>query len=230
MTGPTRAWKVGGQTCAAAAWVLWLAVQIVAADPFPPEISVSQYGIGPHGWLFSVWVVVLAAAPLLLFRYRPVPGPARWLLWVGGVGSLVIAVVRTDEGGPQVSVHARVHMVGAVLAMVALPLAVVAVLRFAAPLWRRLSRVLAGMWAISGAAILMAAVGVDTAGMGAPASWAFWQGLAIVVDMALIGAYAVAVRSVPRLSRGPADRPADATTISPGRSPEALRDGRPDPR
>ncbi len=191
-----QAWKVAGQLCAAVAWVLWVLVQIVAGDPFPPEISLSQYGIGPHGWLFSVWVVVLASAPLLLLRYRPVPGPARWLLALGYAGSLLMAVVRTDEGGPQVSVQAKVHMVGAVPAMVALPLGVVAAMWFAAPAWRRVSWVLAAMTTVSGVAVLLAAAGFDTAGMGPAASWAFWQGVSIVIDMMLVSAYAIAVETV----------------------------------
>jgi len=191
-----HAWKVAGRACAAVAWVLWLVVQIVADDPFPPEISVSQYGVGPHGWLFTIWVVVLASSPLLLLHYRPVPGPARWLLVVGFAGSLLMAFVRTDEGGPQMSTQAKVHMAGAIPAMVALPLGVVAVLWFATPVWRLVSWVLAGLTTVSGIAILLAAAGVDTAGMGAASSWAFWQGVSIVIDMVLVSAYAIAVDAV----------------------------------
>jgi hypothetical protein len=191
-----HAWKVAGRTCAATAWVLWVVVQIVAADPFPPEISVSQYGVGPHGWLFTVWVVALASAPLLLLRYRPVPGPARWLLAVGYAGSLLMAFVRTDEGGTQMSTQAKVHMAGAIPAMVALPLGIVAAMWFAAPAWRSASLVLAALSTISGVAILLAAVGVDTAGLGAASSWAFWQGVSIVIDMILVSVYAIAVETV----------------------------------
>ncbi len=190
------AWKIAGRACAAIAWVLWVVVQVVADDPFPPEISVSQYGVGPHGWLFTVWVVLLASSPLMLLRYRPVPGPARWLLAVGFAGSLLMAFVRTDEGGPQMSTEAKVHMAGAIPAMVALPLGIVAAMWFAAPGWRLVSWVLAALTTVSGIAILLAAVGVDTAGRGAASSWAFWQGVSIVIDMVLVSVYALAVETV----------------------------------
>jgi hypothetical protein len=196
MTEPMHAWKVAGRACAVTAWALWVVVQVVADDPFPPKISVSQYGVGPHGWLFSVWVVVLASAPLLLLRYRPVPGPARWLLAVGYAGSLLMAFVRTDEGGPQMSAQAKVHMAGAIPAMVALPLGIVTVMWFAAPAWRFVSWVLAALATVSGIAILLAAVGVDDTGMGPASSWAFWQGVSIVIDMILVSVYAIAVETV----------------------------------
>ena len=128
MTG----WRIAGRCCAAAGWVLWVVVQVVAKDPFPPEISLSQYGLGGAGWLFSVWVVVLASSPLLLLRYRPVPGPAGWLLAIGFAGTVVMAIVRTDEGVQQMSTHAMVHMAGAVIGLVFLPLGMVLVLRYAA--------------------------------------------------------------------------------------------------
>ena len=99
--------------------------------PVPPEISLSQYGVGPDGWLFSLWVVVIAAVPVLCYRYRPVPGPARWFLAVGVVGNLVMAIVRTDEGGLQLSTQSKIHTGGAVLAMVGLPLGMVLALWYA---------------------------------------------------------------------------------------------------
>ena len=80
MMGGVNGWRIAGRGCAAAGWVLWVVVQAVNDDPFPPEISLSQYGLGGTGWLFSVWVIVLATAPILLLRYRPYPvRPARWL-------------------------------------------------------------------------------------------------------------------------------------------------------
>src|SRR3954471_18753195 len=101
MAPPRSSWLIAGRGCAAAGWILWLIVQTVARDPFPPEISLSQYGLGGAGWLFHVWAIVLATTPLLLLRYRPVPGAARWLLAIGYAGTLVMAIVRTDEGVQQ---------------------------------------------------------------------------------------------------------------------------------
>ena len=75
---------------------------------------------------------MLATGPLLLLRYRPVPGPARWLLAIGYLGTWMMALVRTDEGVLQMSGHAMVHMAGAVVALVFLPLGIVCALRYAA--------------------------------------------------------------------------------------------------
>jgi len=191
MSGYARA----GRWCAAFGWVLWIAVQVVAADPFPPEISLSQYGLGAQGWLFSVWVILLATSPLLLYRARPVPGPAKWLLAAGYLGVWTMALVRTDEGFQAMSTHAKVHMYGAVLAMVFLPLGILSVLRYATRL-RRLAAGLGIAAGVVGVLVLLSAVGIDTAGLGAPKSWALWQGTMLIIEMALVTHYAVVVPSI----------------------------------
>ena len=189
-------WRIAGRCCTVVGWVLWVVVQVVNHDPFPPEISLSQYGIGAAGWLFSVWVVVLAAGPLLLLRYRPVPGPARALVLVGFLGTVVMALVRTDEGAPQMSVHAKVHMAAAVVALVLLPLGILGALRYAERRWFRLGLSIVSVGAVVGVLILLAAAGLHTAGMGPSRSWAFWQGTLIIIEMGLVTLYAVVVPSV----------------------------------
>lgn len=188
-----RGWLIAGRCCAAVGWLLWVAMQVLADDPFPPEISVSQYGLGEFGWVFTVWAVTLAAAPLLLLPAAPVPGPAATLLWVGFAGAAVMAVVRTDDGGGAMSWHAKVHMVGAVVALVFLPLGILLALRVAGPGARRIAAVLAAAAAAVGTLVVVSAAGVDTAGLGAPRSWAVWQGTLVVIEMLLVSVYAVAV-------------------------------------
>ena len=197
MTG----WRTAGRCCAAAGWVLWVVVQIVAADPFPPEISLSQYGLGGPGWIFSIWAVVLASSPLLLLRYRPVPGSARWLLAIGYVGTWVMAIVRTDEGVQQMSAHAMVHMAGAVTGLVFLPVGIVVALRYSAKPWPAVAIATLGTPLIVGMLILVSATGVDTAGMGPAKSWALWQGILVVIEMLLVGLYAVVVTTIDPRSR-----------------------------
>src|SRR6476619_4782603 len=188
-------WLIAGRACAAIGWVLWVVVQLVNDDPFPPEISLSQYGLGGAGWLFSVWVVVLAAAPLLLLRYRPVPGPARALVLIGFWGTVVMALVRTDEGAPQMSAHAKVHMAAAVVALVLLPLGILCALRYAQRRWYRLGLVLVAVGVLVGVLILLAAAGLDTVGLGQARSWAFWQGTLVVIEMMLVTVYAAVIRT-----------------------------------
>ena len=207
MTGAGAGWRISGRCCAAAGWVLWVLVQVVAQDPFPPEISLSQYGLGGAGWLFSVWVVVVASSPLLLLRYRPVPGPARWLLAIGYAGSGVMALVRTDEGVQQMSAHAMWHMGGAVVALVFLPLGILCALRFAPPPWPLAGLGLIVIGTAVGVLVLLSAVGFDTAGLGTARSWALWQGVLVVIEMMLVGLYAAVVSTIdPRRGRavGPA--------------------------
>ena len=188
--GPRGA-LIAGRSCAAAGWLLWIVMQVVADDPFPPEVSVSQYGLGAFGWVFTVWALALAAAPILLLRAAPAPGPAAALLWVGFAGAAVMAVVRTDEGGGAMSGHAQVHMVGAAVALVFLPLGIRFALRGAGVFTRRLCSVLVVVAAFFGTLVLLSAAGVDTAGLGAPRSWALWQGTLVVVEMLLVSVHAV---------------------------------------
>lgn len=192
-----------GRLCAVVAWPLWAAMQIAADDPFPPDISLSQYGLGPYGWVFSLWALLLAAGPLLLLRYRPVPGAVRWLMPLGALGCVITALVRTDKGGLMLSWQARIHTASAVIATIALPLAIVLVLRQAAPVWRRWAMFLAVLSALSGAGLLLAAAGVDSAGMGQAASWGFWEGVLVVLEMVLVSLYAVAADTIRIWHRSP---------------------------
>lgn len=192
-----RGTLIAGRACAVAGWVFWVAMQVLAGDPFPPEISVSQYGLGPTGWVFTVWAITLAAAPLLLLpSLVPAGAPARraaaGLLWVGFAGAVVMALVRTDDGGGAMSGHARVHMAGAVVALVFLPAGILVALRRAAAWARRSAVVLGGAAAVTGFLVVVSATGVDTVGWGAPRSWALWQGTLIVLEMLLVGVAALA--------------------------------------
>ena len=84
------------------------------------------------------------------------------------------------------SAHAKVHMVGAVLAH-GLPAAghPVASLRYATRL-RRLAAGLGIAAGVVGVLVLLSAAGIDTAGLGAPKSWALWQGTMLIIEMALV--------------------------------------------
>ena len=200
----STAWRTAGRACAVVGWICWVVMQVAAGDPFPPDISISQYGLGGAGWVFSLWALSLAISPLLLLKYRPVPEAARPLLLVGLAGAVVTALVRTDEGGLQVSLTAKLHMVGAVVALVMIPLGILFAMMHAPRPWWRFAVGLALTTAAVGVLVLASAAGFDTAGRGSAASWALWQGVLGVLEMVLVGTYALAVTSVdpPSARRG----------------------------
>ena len=198
--------RIAGQSGALLGWILWIVLQVAAGDPFPPEISLSQYGLGGTGWLFSVWVLVVAITPLLLLRSRPVPGAARWLLLAGLAGTAVMAFVRTDEGGPQLSMNAKVHQAGSVMALIFVPLGILLVLRYAPRRHWRVGLLLVVAGAVAGGLVLVSASGLDTAGLGPARSWALWQGILIIIEMLLVSLYALVVGTIDPGS-GPARGP-----------------------
>ncbi|HEY5880800.1 MAG TPA: DUF998 domain-containing protein [Nakamurella sp.] len=196
----TSRWLIAGRCCAAIGWLLWVAMQAIAKDPFPPEISISQYGLGGAGWVFTVWAVALAAAPILLLLGAPVPGPALPMLVVGFAGAVVMGVVRTDEGVGLLTWYARVHMMGAVTSLVFLPLGILFALRFAD---RRTWWIGVGLVVAAGivGVLVLVSTGVDTVGIGRARSWALWQGILVVIDMLLVTLHAVAAgRITPRMN------------------------------
>lgn len=199
-----RGWWNAGTVAAAIAWILCVAVQAVADDALPPDISVSQYGVGPQGWLFSIWMLSVSAAPCLLYCHRPVRTfGARWWLLAGLIGAAVMATIRTDPGGLQQSIHAKIHMGGAVLALVGLPLGMMFALRGADRLWRRLAVGLVALSAVSLELLLISAGGFDTTGAGAATSWSLWQSVALAADLLLLVVFAFGSLTVPPLRGDP---------------------------
>jgi hypothetical protein len=87
-------------------------------------------------------------------------------------------------------------MAGAVLTLVFLPLGILNALSHAATPWRAAAIVLVGVAAAAGTLLLLAAAGLATAAADPADSWALWQGVLVIVEMSLVGLYAVGVRSV----------------------------------
>jgi hypothetical protein len=118
------------------------------------------------------------------------------LLTIGFVGSVITGAVRTDGDGLQMSVHAKVHMAGSILASVFIPLGILFAVRYAAQPWRRVAAGLAITTAAAGGMIVLSAAGADTAGLGPAASWAFWEATLSIIEMLLVGLYAMAVSTI----------------------------------
>lgn len=200
-----RTWLVVGNLGIAAALVLLFVIPEVNHDPLPPEISFSQFGLGPNGWLFSLWAVMLAVGCLALYRACPVRSRlALVLLLIGAFGCIVMAIVRTDAGGAQTSVNAQIHTAASVLALFGLPYGCLAALWQFGRRWRQLGLVVTVVHTVGIALLLLAATGLDTAGLGQERSWAFWQLIAVLADHALGVALAVAVHLSYRAARASA--------------------------
>ncbi len=181
-----------GRIATAGSLVLCVLLQWVSHDFFPPQISVSQYGIGPRGWVFTLWTAVTALA--LMALYAGGPSHRRgvgYLLAVGSVGLLVMGVVRTDAGGLQHSWHAKVHMVSSILALVALPFGMAFALHWTRLWWRRLAWALTVVSSAALIMVLVSAFGVASPGLDAPHSWALWQAVAVTLDMILLAMFAL---------------------------------------
>lgn len=192
-----RRWLRLGRLATLAAVVSCLLLQWINHDWFPPEISVSQYGVGPRGWVFTCWSALLALSVLALAaggsEFGAPPGRSvYWWLIAGSAGLLVMGIVRTDAGGAQQSWHARAHMIGSILALVTLPVGILSAMRWATRPWRRAALALAGVSAAALLLVLASALGAATLGMDAQHSWAFWQAVAVTVDMLLVGSFALA--------------------------------------
>lgn len=192
-------WLAVGRLTAVAAVALLVLLQAINHDFFPPRISVSQYGIGPHGWLFTVWTVLTATAVLSLHIGKPtgVHHFGYWLV-VGSIGLITMGVVRTDAGGLQQSWHAKTHMVGSIVALVALPIGMVMAMNWARARWRRAAWLLVLCSVGSLVMVLLSAGGMPLWGMDPQRAWAFWQAVAVTVDMVLLLTFALATFSHPR--------------------------------
>ncbi len=205
-----------------------VAMQAVAGEWFPPPVSVSQYGVGPWGWMFSVFVVTMAAAPLVLERCSPRrPRIVRTVLWIGFLGALVMAVVRTDSGGAQASVNAKVHMVGSIVSLAFVPLGILMVLWMCGRAARVVGLLEIALVEVSIGLLLAAASGFDTAGLGAARSWAFWQAVASVACIVMVLTMAAVLmtsgRADPSRNAGHGPRENHTPTATPsGEGPSIL--------
>lgn len=188
--GPTNAGRaparVIGWAATAAAIVLLFVLQIVHDDWLPPEISMSQFGLGPHGWILSVFLLTIAAASLAWYRVGPPDRLTLLLLGIGSFGAAVAALIPTQAGGLQESWNAVVHMIGSALMVAGLPFGLCRMVWVRPRPWRIAAVVLLVLSAASLILLLFAALGWDTAGRGPQGSWAWWQGVSVVTELSLL--------------------------------------------
>lgn len=180
-----------GATVIALGWLLFVLIQWVSGDWLPPEISFSQYGLGPHGWLFSLYLLAFSIGPLFIDRARPSGRLTTVLLLIGLAGCLVMAVVSTDPGGLQHSTRAKVHMVGSIFGLSLVPIGCCrSLLRGRrAPRWVPWGLTIFS--AICLILLLISAAGVNTLGVSAASSWVYCQTGAAVAELVLLAALVI---------------------------------------
>jgi hypothetical protein len=190
--GARGRWVRASWLCTALVWAGWLVMQLVSGDWLTPEISMSQYGVGPAGWIFSLWSVALAATIVVMTLVSPgATRLTRVAAWLGSVGAVVMAVVRTDAGGAQTSLQAKVHAVAAASMLLALFVALVLSLNRTRQPWRGVSWVLGLLSSVAMTLVVVTAFGVDLFGQDSHDAWAFWQGVSVIVDLVLVLIWAV---------------------------------------
>ncbi|MFC4942563.1 DUF998 domain-containing protein [Pseudonocardia sp. GCM10023141] len=132
----TRALAASGVAGAAVAIALIGALHVVAAGQVDPvRLTISQYALGPYGWLFDVGVVGLAVGSALvlvaLIRADVLrPASVATVLtgaWVLGLLAVVAFEKTNWSVGPSLS--GSIHRYASVVAFLALPVAAILIAR-----------------------------------------------------------------------------------------------------
>jgi hypothetical protein len=138
--------------------MLLVALHIVRADLDPSWHMISEYAIGPMGWLMRAAFLALAVA-LLALAAALIPGARGWLaitgvvlLGIGAVGAAMGGLFAMDPVGTPMEQGTRSGMLHGVSFMIGVPGTVLGLTLLSAHLWRRPG------WS-SGRSLLLATVG-----------------------------------------------------------------------
>lgn len=175
-----------------------LAMQAVGGDWFPPEVSISQYGVGRYGWMLTMTLVFLSVASALLLwgarrlgAVRTWPAALPWIIWT--IALLVMAFVPTNEWPAPLSLKGEIHQAAAVLGLFFAPIGAVVMVLTGAPSGGRTPGATARLVVI-GAALLswvflvllvLTNVDIDPTGLGNQRAWSLHQTVAVVLDIVM---------------------------------------------
>ncbi len=185
-----------------------LAMQAVRGDWFPPEVSISQYGVGEYGWMLTMTLLLLAVASALLLWGADRQSAARdwrvilpWAVWT--VVLVVMAFVPTNEWPAPLTTTGKIHQGAAIFGLFFAPIGAV----FMAGLGRRdapntvAARARATAIACAGLSwfflglLLLTNIDVDITGLGYQRAWSLHQTLAVVLDIVMVFALIVCLRA-----------------------------------
>ena len=185
-----------------------VAMQAVGGDWFPPEVSISQYGVGEYGWMLTMTLLFLAGASTLLLWAAFRQGPGRrwqvalpWTVWI--LALIVMAFVPTNEWPAPLSLTGQVHQAAAVCGLFAAPIGAVLMV---GPLARgnatgpaaraRIIVIVSAVlsWFFLGL-LLLSNIDVDVTGLGYQRAWSLHQTIAVVLDIVMSFALIICQRA-----------------------------------
>lgn len=128
---------VAGMIGVALATLFELAMHVVPGgrrlDPL--DATISAYALVPDGWLFSVGVIILAVASVLLaaalLLSRLLHWRSGWAIWYAlwCIGLVCLTAITKTTVGPNDSLQSRIHWSFTLLAFVSLPLSLLFMVR-----------------------------------------------------------------------------------------------------
>lgn len=212
-----------------------LAMQAVSGDWFPPDVSISQYGVGRYGWMLTVTLLCLAAASALLLWGAYRLGSARqwrvvlpWTVWI--LALVVMAFVPTNEWPAPLSLTGQIHQAAAVIGLFVAPIGAMVMVGIGARQsghtdgrpGKRAETVAVGS-ALLGwfflVLLLLTNIDIDVTGLGYQRAWSLHQSIAVVLDIIMVFALIISLRARAATARmqtqpSPATPPATSRSVS----------------
>ncbi|MBA3800325.1 MAG: DUF998 domain-containing protein [Geodermatophilaceae bacterium] len=184
-----------------------VALQLVSRDWFPPEVSISQYGVGEYGWMLTATLLCFAGASALLLwgamRQSPRlgwPVIAPWTLWIAGL--VVMALIPTNEWPAPLTLTGQIHQAAAICGLFFAPIGAVLMVRPAIHSETRTGRRARGVVISSGllswfflGLLLLTNIDIDITGLGYLRAWSLHQTIAVLFDIVMVFALIVCLRA-----------------------------------
>ncbi len=203
-----------------------LAMQAVRGDWFPPEVSISQYGVGETGWMLTMTLLLmaLASALLLVGHYRQAGAPTLsvllpWTIWT--LALVVMAFVPTNEWPGPLSLTGQIHQGAAIFGLFFAPIGAVAMAGIArrdspkstAARARVVAIACAGLSWFFLTLLVLTNIDIDVTGLGYQDAWSLHQTVAVVLDIIVVFALIICLRA--RERRTTAQATPSWVTLSP---------------
>lgn len=204
-----------------------IAMQAVGGDWFPPEVSISQYGVGEYGWMLTMTLLFLAAASALLLWGAHRQAAARtWSVilpssvWI--LALVVMAFVPTNAWPAPLTLTGQVHQAAAVLGLFAAPIGAVLMVGLdrsgaAGAAGSRARVIVIGSGALSWVFLGLLAltnIDIDPTGLGYRRAWSLHQTIAVLLDIVMVFALIICLRTRLRDDRLRAGVPATPSAPS----------------